>query len=149
MKIIAHRGNLEGPNPEQENHPDYIDRAITDGFYVEVDVWYDGKQYWLGHDGPQYQFPERYWKHNQERLYCHAKNREAFEQMAQDGVYQYFWHQTDDYTLTSRGVIWVYPRKPILRRSIIVMPELGYQGNLFECYGICTDYALDYRNRLR
>jgi len=28
MKLIAHRGNINGPNPEKENHPDYINTAI-------------------------------------------------------------------------------------------------------------------------
>jgi hypothetical protein len=25
----------------------------------------------------------------------------------------YFWHQEDDYTITSKGFIWVYPGKPL------------------------------------
>ena len=29
MKLISHRGNLKGPNPEQENHPDYIWDALS------------------------------------------------------------------------------------------------------------------------
>jgi hypothetical protein len=39
MILIAHRGNLDGPNPSMENHPDYIDAAINAGFHVEVDLW--------------------------------------------------------------------------------------------------------------
>ena len=40
MKLIAHRGNINGPNPEKENHPDYINTAIKSGYDVEVDVWF-------------------------------------------------------------------------------------------------------------
>ena len=40
-KIISHRGNLIGPNLLLENNPDYILSAVSMGFDVEVDVWYD------------------------------------------------------------------------------------------------------------
>ena len=44
MKLISHRGNLEGPNPERENHPDYIYGALQAGYDVEIDVWWvEGK----------------------------------------------------------------------------------------------------------
>ncbi len=36
--IISHRGNLDGPIPERENSPDYIDQAIKWGFVVEIDI---------------------------------------------------------------------------------------------------------------
>ena len=38
MKFISHRGNLDGPMKEFENHPDYINDAIKKGFDVEIDV---------------------------------------------------------------------------------------------------------------
>jgi hypothetical protein len=28
MKLIAHRGNIDGPNPLEENRPEYIEAAI-------------------------------------------------------------------------------------------------------------------------
>jgi len=28
MKLIAHRGNTDGPNPSEENNPEYIEEAI-------------------------------------------------------------------------------------------------------------------------
>ena len=31
---IAHRGNTDGPNPNRENDPTYIDEAINAGFNV-------------------------------------------------------------------------------------------------------------------
>ncbi len=56
MKLIAHRGNTQGPNPERENSPEYIEEALNAGYDVEVDVWYDcaTEKFWLGHDEPQY-----------------------------------------------------------------------------------------------
>ena len=38
MILIAHRGNIDGPNPEMENNPQYIDKAIDSGYNVEIDV---------------------------------------------------------------------------------------------------------------
>ena len=31
MKLIAHRGNIDGPS-EMENHPDHIQKALDAGF---------------------------------------------------------------------------------------------------------------------
>jgi glycerophosphoryl diester phosphodiesterase len=44
MKLIAHRGNTEGPNPLEENKPEYIEEAIENGFDVEIDIWFVHKQ---------------------------------------------------------------------------------------------------------
>ena len=53
MKIIAHRGNLNGPDPETENTPNQILKAIDAGFEVEVDMWFHGQnRLMLGHDRP-------------------------------------------------------------------------------------------------
>ena len=41
MKLIAHRGNISGIDSERENSPDYIDEAISQGYDVEIDAWYD------------------------------------------------------------------------------------------------------------
>ena len=39
MIYIAHRGNLAGPNSDDENKPEYLLKAINAGFYVETDLW--------------------------------------------------------------------------------------------------------------
>ena len=54
MKIIAHRGNTDGPNPLEENKPKYIDAAIEKGFDVEVDLRMSSEGLFLGHDKPDY-----------------------------------------------------------------------------------------------
>ena len=38
-KIISHRGNLNGIDPNNENNPLIIKRALNRGFEVEIDVW--------------------------------------------------------------------------------------------------------------
>ena len=144
MKLIAHRGNLNGPNPDKENHPDYINKAIGSGYNVEIDVWFINDKWYLGHDNPTYEI-----KYNflfDSRFWLHAKNGEAFDKLLKDKNYNFnvFWHTTEDWVLTSKGYIWTYPNKFLYENSICVMPELGYNGNLKACYGICTDYPIDY-----
>ena len=54
MILIAHRGNINGPNENLENDPKYIVQAVDKGFDVEVDIWYTSDGLFLGHDNPQY-----------------------------------------------------------------------------------------------
>ena len=49
MKIISHRGNLTGSNPEAEPHPAYIQEALAKGVHVEVDVGLESGVWKLGH----------------------------------------------------------------------------------------------------
>tara|TARA_R100000008_G_scaffold85343_1_gene75007 strand:- start:60 stop:506 length:447 start_codon:yes stop_codon:yes gene_type:complete len=140
MKLIAHRGNISGPS-EYENHPNYIEEALELGYDCEVDVWYKEGEYWLGHDEPVYDVGKSFLRND--KLWCHAKNLEALHRMLQDHVHC-FWHQEDDATLTSRGYIWTYPNKELMRGSICVLPELGINGNIDECRGICSDYLEKY-----
>ena len=48
MILISHRGNTNGPNPEMENRPDYINAAANEGYDVEVDVWLINSTWMLG-----------------------------------------------------------------------------------------------------
>jgi hypothetical protein len=47
MILIAHRGNLNGPNPEHENKPEYLLNAINKGYNVETDLWLIDKKLYL------------------------------------------------------------------------------------------------------
>jgi len=148
MVLIAHRGNLNGPNPERENSPAYIDEALNARFFVEADVWYE-KGWWLGHDKPQYKMPQSYLRSEKCYFFFHAKNGDALARLQKvPGCYHCFWHQEDDYTLTSWGLVWVYPGKKLLPNSICVMPELGFQGNIKKCYGICSDNVTKIKEEL-
>jgi len=142
MILIAHRGNIGGPNPEKENHPDYIEDTIKKGYEIEVDVWYVEDGCYLGHDGPQYKVDISFFENKP--LWCHSKNIEAVRYLLDNQIHCFF-HKTDDVTLTSRGYIWTFPNKPLVPRSVCVMPERGYNGELSNCIGICSDYIQDYR----
>ena len=147
MKLISHRGNLEGRKPELENNPEYIDEALSKGYDVEIDVWGSGNSFYLGHDNPQYKIDISYLLNNRcYKFWCHAKNGEALHKMRKYRRINSFWHQKDDFVLTSKGFIWTYPNKPLYSNSICVLPKLGYKGDIKKCYGICSDYIKEYKN---
>lgn len=144
MIFISHRGNINGPNPERENQIGYINEARDKGFDVEIDVWIVWGHFWLGHDEPQYKI-EPHWLMAR-GLWCHAKNPEALFQLQRRNLH-YFWHQEDDYTVTSKGYIWVHPKARLLRDSINVLPEnrADTHEEFDDCYGVCSDYVEGFR----
>ena len=144
MIYIAHRGNIAGPNPEFENRVEYIQSALTQGYECEIDVWFD-HGWFLGHDYPQYPIDSQFL--TTPRLWIHCKNDKALYQMSKHVYtrFHYFWHQEDDYTITSKGYIWTYPGKQLLLNSICVLPEIASYKNL-KCAGICSDFIEKYKN---
>jgi len=146
MKYIAHRGLLEGPNKELENHPEQILKSLAAGFDCEIDLWAVNSELWLGHDEPQYPIREDFLK--EFGLWIHAKNLAALRFLL-DTDYNYFWHQEDNFTLTSHRFIWAYPGQELTTCSVMVMPEMiDSTLNICvdaKCYAICSDYALRLR----
>ena len=78
MYLISHRGNIEGKT-KWENHPNYIQEAIEEGFDVEIDVWFVDNKLYLGHDLPQYEIDHDFLIND--KLWCHAKNIESLQIM--------------------------------------------------------------------
>lgn len=138
MKLISHRGNLNGPNPNKENDPQYITDTLKLGYDVEIDVWYIDKKFYLGHDYAKYEIDIEFLLN--EKLWCHSKNLDALNEMLNNGI-RCFWHQNDDFTLTSDGFIWTYPNKQTTIKSIIVCLDDTLPNNLNKnnIYGICGD----------
>jgi hypothetical protein len=134
MILIAHRGNTNGPNPDRENKPDYIMEALKQ-YDVEVDVWYKGGKLYLGHDGPETEIDVSFLQDN--RIWCHAKNAEALAYLL-----QHFCHvfaiQENDFTLTSRCIIYGYSRIMLPANSVAIAIDVEtLQDGLS---GVCTDY---------
>ena len=143
MKLISHRGNLSGPIPESENNPSYIMKAINKGFDVEVDFWFTPNGLYLGHDLPTYQITEDFLKIHKNRLWIHCKNLQALSYLTNTDL-NYFWHQEDDFTLTSKKYIWTYPNKEAIFKSIIVCNDMNSTKKIIEeniSYGVCSDYV--------
>ena len=144
MILISHRGNVQGRNPEKENHPEYIDQAITLGYSVEVDVWSIEGMLFLGHDNPQYHVSQHWLSGRCSELWLHCKNIQAVEWFALLKSFNYFWHEEDTLTLTSHNHIWAYPGKQPIKGSIAVMPEIN-KDSISECMGVCSDYIQNYK----
>lgn len=151
MVLISHRGNVNGKNVQMENHPSYIDEAIKGEYDVEIDVWYVDEKLWLGHDNPQYEIDIEWLKHRIGKLWIHCKNLPATEYFHNNtdvmirGYGNYFFHNTDDTTITSKGYLWVYPGKQPVKNSISVLPEI-HNDDISQCYGICSDIIKQYKN---
>ena len=140
MILISHRGNLTGKN-KNENHPSHIKNALLMGFDVEVDIWHVNGAFYLGHDKPLYKVNKSFLLNP--KLWCHAKNSNAIYELSKTKAH-YFWHQKDDYTLTSKGFIWVYPNKKFFKNSIIVLKKKTDKLPK-NCYGVCSDYVGNFK----
>lgn len=153
MKLIAHRGNINGPDSLKENSLEYIDTAIELGYDVEIDIRYNPteQQFYLGHDDPQYQVSMLWLLRRKDKLWIHCKDFSSLRVFSESDVdFNYFWHNTDNHTLTSKGFIWSYPGQPYSSNSVIVMPEnldvLEYHKGDYivvdwDCYAVCSDYV--------
>ena len=156
MIFIAHRGNTVGINSHMENAPDYIDKAINDGFFSEVDIRKSDNpdMFIMGHDFGKYELPFAWFLDRKQKLFIHAKDLATlsyFSILDDAKEWNVFWHQEDAYTLTLSGLIWAYPGSILDHRCICVMPEsvdnkiLGMES----CYGICSDNVATLRNAKR
>lgn len=147
MIYISHRGNLSGPNLKLENSPAYIDEALDSGYDVEVDVWHKNDRFYLGHDSAEHKVPVGWFLHRSNKLWIHCKNHEAFRILLRYQSLNIFWHQTDDFALTSKGYVWCYPGIGPLDRSVAVMPELD-APNLDKYDAICSDEVSHFKGIL-
>jgi hypothetical protein len=140
IRIISHRGNLSGPNKETENTPSQVLLAIEKGFDVEIDFWSEDNRLFLGHDYPEHEIPISFLRENQGYLWIHCKSLEAIDLLKRLlPNSNFFWHQNDDFTITSLGYIWTYPGKKTIESSVLVDLSQNPKAKL-PVVGICTDY---------
>ena len=140
MIYISHRGYINGSDKDLENNPKQIEFLYNKNYDIEIDVRFHKNKFYLGHDEPKYEINHNFLEN--QKLWCHAKNHETLEELSKIKCH-YFWHQEDDYTITSKGFIWVYPGKPLIKNSICVLPE-DFKLDTSQCYGLCTDYISKY-----
>ena len=126
-KFIAHRGNISGPQPDNENTIDYLQHAYSMEYDVEIDLIGHKGILYLGHDEPQDSAPLDFLQ--RPGVWCHAKNFCALYKMRNNQHIHYFWHQKDDFTLTSNNFIWCYPGKAKGKNCIALTNQ-----NYFWCY---------------
>jgi len=138
MLIISHRGNIQGSNCKLENNPNHISELLQLNKHIEIDVWYKNKKFYLGHDKAQYKVDLSFLKHK--NLWCHAKNLDALQIMLNEKIHC-FWHQDDNFTITSKGYIWTFPGKPTTKKSVIVDTKKGWRDKKYDCFGVCVDWV--------
>ena len=143
VKLISHRGNIFGPNTQLENDPEYILKALSLGYDCEVDIWIIEKELYLGHDEPTYKTSMDFLLKHEKYLWVHCKNFEALEFLNKIKELNYFWHQEDNFTITSRGYIWTYPGNSIGNNSVIVNNDNKLTE--YKCYAVCSDYIELYK----
>lgn len=143
--LISHRGNLFGPNREQENKPEYIEECLSLNYDCEIDLRIIDRKIFLGHDYPEYEIDISWLKNRNNNLWIHCKNIDAIVFLQKYfNYFHYFWHENDLLTLTSKNYIWAFPGKQPIENSISVMPEL-YNDITIECVGICSDFIGEYK----
>lgn len=140
MKLIAHRGNINGRLPDAENRLTYIQKALGLGYDVEVDVRSLNRKLYLGHDFPIDIIRSEFIIDNIDKLWIHCKNIDAVLYMERFSCANFFYHEKDAISMTSTGYLWTYSGQILTPKSICVLPE----NNNFQIgervAGICSDY---------
>lgn len=148
MRLIAHRGNINGPefsilDGTRENTLDHLLNALGRGYDVEVDVMLIKDKMYAGHDLPLYDMTG--WDLPIDRTWYHCKNVDAFVHLSHDGV-NAFMHDSDDYAFTTHGYLWANVGRPCVSgNSVQVLPEQSGWRIDTNAYAVCTDYCEMFR----
>ena len=135
---------MSGPDPKNENKIQQIEEVIKMGFDVEIDVRSIDDKIFLGHDDCIEEVKKDWIEERSNNLWIHCKNLDAVNLFSKTS-FNWFWHQQDDYTLTSKGFVWTYPCRSHSSKSIVVLPELCGDNYEFLCSGVCSDFPLKYK----
>lgn len=148
MIPISHRGNLDGRIIELENNKSYIEKAIKDGYDVEIDIRFKNNSLWLGHDEPQEEISIDWLIENSNKLWIHCKDLNSIMFIRKSNLTQlnYFGHSLDSFVLTSKGFLFCLPSNDLDKNCVLVMPEFfDFIPTNNNMHGVLTDYAKYYR----
>ena len=137
---IAHRGNINGQNPDFENKIDYLNNAINLNYGVEFDVMFYKNGLYLGHDEPQEKLELNLI--HKPNTFVHAKDLNALELLLKLDC-NVFWHETDKITITNKGFIWCFPGV-FVNSNLAVWLDLhnkSLPNTIGDIYGVCGDNA--------
>lgn len=143
MKIISHRANINGQNKKNENTILQIEKTIKK-FDCEIDVWFWKKEIYLGHDKPSQKIDINFLNKYSNKLWIHAKNKSIISILFKENL-NWFWHEEDVMTLTSKGFIWLYP-KNFLKNGITVVKDNIISVPKY-IMGVCTDYPVLFKRK--
>lgn len=144
MKIVSHRGNLDGINHKLENHPSQIDLAIKHNLLVEIDLRIADNKFWLGHDKPDYLIDKQWLFDRKQDLIVHSKDLATSNCLMDfNRELNWFYHTDEDVVLTSLGWMWCYPEIYLSNGiSVLIGDEVKLNSKVL---GVCTDYPLKFR----
>ena len=146
MILIAHRGNYNSVQPDNENTIPYLHAAISHGYDIEVDIRLTAEGFMLGHDGPVYPITKLQIKEISGHAWFHAKNYEALVALTDEG-HHVFAHDQDPWALTSRNIIWSHNHH-YNPKGIVCMPDIAVDQQIIAAArGVCHD-RLDWIERL-
>lgn len=149
MKLISHRGNIDRPIPENENRMDYIQKAIDDGYDVEIDVRRMPDGLWLGHDGPEHPVSLSFLMDRKDKLWIHTKNFEALDYLINFDL-RVFYHQLENHTVIGNSkIIWSHNLLEASEKSIIPLISMAdilrHEALEMKFYGICSDHISSFK----
>lgn len=148
---IAHRGNVIAPQPERENHPEYVEDAILAGYDVMVDVWWNNDGFFLGNEQPSHLVQRDFLERNKEALWCRARDATSLSKLLEIPGIHVFIVEQDHVVLTSRGVPIVTHGRMVDSFCVCVLPErvrTYSEWHLRRCYGICSDFIAKYKETI-
>ncbi len=158
MKIISHRGNIDGPGSDCER--DRVEMAIDAGFYVELDVRRAFNELMIGHDKLLYKLPVDWIrKPLADRFWFHAKDVATFNELGALGL-RVFMHTDEPFAVVfPERLKWIHPvHNPVVYDRFTVKdvavdvagyPRLDVTSVTHSPYAICTDWPnqwKDYEN---
>lgn len=175
VKIISHRGYLEGKDELRENEPTAIIDCINKGFDVEIDLnlincYFPNERFAsdfelaLGHDKLKCLIKEEFLTQFGNCLFVHAKSIESFSWLIlsqANGNLKYFYHTEEDlvkvldahnfnkYLWSHKPQIYNnYPDKEgmiIVTRDCFDSKDKMTYDEIKDFGGICTDFPLYYK----
>ncbi len=140
MFLIAHRANTNGPDPENENTIEAVNRCLGKQLSVEIDVTLEHDKFFLGHDELNPEDVVNIEQLVDSRIWVHSKTVETFEVLTQHSGIQTFYQANDNVSLTSNGYLWCHSAYAFKSdRSILTM--LDRPTGREDVYAVCTDYT--------
>lgn len=143
MRLIAHRGNFEGPRPELENSPNYIERALSAGFDCEIDLRIVNGTAFLGHDYAEHEVEKEFLFKHSSYLWIHCKNADASQWVLDNSrLINGFWHENDKMTFTTKLFIWTASPEAFSSRTVLVNNRKdAVTTSSASLFGLCGDYV--------
>ena len=150
-RLIAHRGVIDGNYSGKENTIASIISSLKQGYEVEVDVIFDGDTFYLGHDRPQERLQDLWNNMRLQRswlpysgIWYHCKDDGSLDYFKKQGIHNYFFHDLDGFTMTSKGHFWtadIQMRYPV--DTFVVAKTIGDTHELLKtnCSGICSPFV--------